>query len=79
MPTIAIVAGDGVGPEVMDEGLKVLRRDKADLEKTAAGFAAATARAEDSIAGLKNTTDGLQESLELAAQIPRSLLKIPVT
>jgi 3-isopropylmalate dehydrogenase len=26
MPTIAIVAGDGVGPEVVDEGLKVLRR-----------------------------------------------------
>ena len=26
MPTIAIVAGDGVGPEVVDEALRVMRR-----------------------------------------------------
>ena len=26
MPTIAVIAGDGVGPEVVDEGLRVLKR-----------------------------------------------------
>ena len=31
---IAVIAGDGIGPEVMDEGLKVLRAVRNDVEVT---------------------------------------------
>ena len=31
---IAVIAGDGIGPEVMEEGLKVLRAVRDDVETT---------------------------------------------
>ena len=31
---LAVIAGDGIGPEVVDEGLKVLREVTSDLETT---------------------------------------------
>ena len=31
---IAVIAGDGIGPEVMEEGLTVLRAGRGDVELT---------------------------------------------
>lgn len=51
---------------VLNRRLGRLRRDKSDLEKLAATFVQATARAEESIGKLKNTADALKERIDNA-------------
>lgn len=51
---------------VLNRRLGRLRRDKSDLEKLAATFVQATARAEESIGNLKKTADSLKERIDNA-------------
>lgn len=51
---------------VLNRRLGRLRRDKSELEKLAATFGQATARAEESIGRLKKTADALKERIDNA-------------
>ncbi len=51
---------------VLNRRLGRLRRDKSQLERLAATFGQATARAEESIGKLKNTADSLKERIDNA-------------
>ena len=51
---------------VLNRRLGRLRRDKSELEKLAATFGRATARAEESIGKLKKTADALKERIDNA-------------
>ena len=51
---------------VLNRRLGKLRRDKSQLERLAATFGQATARAEESIGKLKNTADALKERIDNA-------------
>ncbi len=51
---------------VLNRRLGRLRRDKSELEKLAATFGQATARAEESIGRLKKTADTLKERIDNA-------------
>ena len=51
---------------VLNRRLRTMRQDKAELEKLAASFGAATTRAEDSIGRLKSTADDLRERIDKA-------------
>ena len=51
---------------MLNRRLGSLRRDKAELEKLAAGFGEATARAEESIGKLKATADDLRGRIDKA-------------
>ncbi|MFQ5618931.1 MAG: DUF6468 domain-containing protein [Rhodospirillales bacterium] len=51
---------------VLNRRLGRLRRDKSELEKLAATFGQATARAEESIGTLKKTADALKERIDNA-------------
>ncbi len=51
---------------VLNRRLGNLRRDKAQLERLAATFGEATARAEESIGKLKTTADALRERIDNA-------------
>jgi hypothetical protein len=54
---------------VLNHRLGKLRRDRNELEKTAAEFRQATARAEDSVGKLKISTDALQEKIDQAQSL----------
>ncbi len=53
----------------LNKRLTKLRRDKAALEKLAVTFGDSTARAEESIGKLKNTTDLLQDKMDKAQSL----------
>jgi len=59
---------------VLNRRLGSLRRDKAELEKLALNFHAATERAEDSIGRLKKGIDALQERVEKGESLRDDLL-----
>jgi hypothetical protein len=54
---------------VLNHRLGKLRRDRGELEKTAAEFRQATAHAEDSVGKLKISTDALQEKIDQAQSL----------
>ncbi len=59
---------------VLNRRLGILRRDKEELKKLVAGFGEATVRAEESIGKLKNTTDGLHDSIDKAQALRDDLV-----
>ena len=59
---------------VLNHRLGKLRRDRHELEKTAAGFGQATAHVEDSVSKLKVSTDMLQEKIDKAQSLCEDLV-----
>ena len=59
---------------VLNKKLSTLRRDKAELEKMAASFNAATVKAEKSIKNLKNTADDMGGRIEKAHSLRDDLM-----
>ncbi|MBT3358847.1 MAG: hypothetical protein HN403_04380 [Rhodospirillales bacterium] len=54
---------------MLNRRLRVMRQDKADLEKLAAKFADSTMRAEESITHLRRTADDLKKRIDAAQSL----------